>query len=292
SMNKLRKPRPAEPYRPMTAALSTTPSNQTMSRTMQLAVTGLSTKPTQSRDGNADSTSANLQRTGTWFSAPLAAAPRTKVEQYWAARALVAETLLSARVQHQGELTGMRLAEEEKRAVKDIAALVDANDQRHRRLERFVAIIVACLVVLLGFIVYVVMIAPDYTGKRKPSPSHFTIPILSPFTSVVEHETGVFGTKAVTLFVLVIGVILYTVLRRQLARCQQDSSQASETRLSLTNKFGPRAALVNGVWRPAGSWRNQTVLEPVRHYQARMQTMRHGTLRAISAASPCGHEER
>jgi hypothetical protein len=122
---------------------------------MQLAVTGLQapTQTTQYRDYNADSTSANLRRRGTWFSAPLSAAPRTKVEQYWAARALVAETLLSARVQHQGELTGMRLAEEEKRAVSsastdealnvadhhktDIAALVHANDQRQNKLERF-----------------------------------------------------------------------------------------------------------------------------------------------------------
>ncbi|KIJ16380.1 hypothetical protein PAXINDRAFT_132294 [Paxillus involutus ATCC 200175] len=192
-----------------------------MSRTMQLAVTGLQapTQTTQYRDYNADSTSANLRRRGTWFSAPLSAAPRTKVEQYWAARALVAETLLSARVQHQGELTGMRLAEEEKRAT-DIAALVHANDQRQNKLERFLVIIVACLVVLLGSVVYVMtkLIAPDHTAKHKSSPSHFTIPILSPFTSVVEHETGVFGAKAVTIFVLVISVTLCTVLRRQFAR--------------------------------------------------------------------------
>ncbi|KAF9224842.1 hypothetical protein BS17DRAFT_53129 [Gyrodon lividus] len=227
-MNKLRKPRPIESSQPtsMTAPpIDTGTSKQTMSRTMRLAVTGLraSTKPVQLRDGGSDRTAANLQtRRGTWFSAPLAAAPRTTVEQYWVVRALVAETLLSARVQHQGELSGMRLAEEEKRA-RDIATLVHANDRRQNRLEIFVvscrcAIIIACLVVLLGSVVYTVMVAPGHTTKHKSSPSHFTIPILSPFTSVVEHETGVFGTKTVIIFVLVIGVVLYATLRRQLAR--------------------------------------------------------------------------
>ncbi|KIK97947.1 hypothetical protein PAXRUDRAFT_824413 [Paxillus rubicundulus Ve08.2h10] len=219
-VNKLRKPRPNESSQPMTVP-SASASQQPMSRTMQFAVIGAQTptNPTQFRDDNADSNSANLRRRGTWFSAPLSAAPRTKVEQYWAARALVAETLLSARVQHQGELTGMRLAEEEKRAT-DIAALVYANDRRQNKLERFLVIIVACLVVLLGSVVYVmiIMITPAHTAKHKSSPSHFTIPILSPFASVVEHETGVFGTKAVIIFVLVIGVVLYAALRRQLSR--------------------------------------------------------------------------
>jgi hypothetical protein len=51
----------------------------------------------------------------TWFSAPVAAKPRTIVQQYWAARALVAETVLSTHVQHQKEVAEMRLGEEEKR---------------------------------------------------------------------------------------------------------------------------------------------------------------------------------
>ncbi|KIJ63595.1 hypothetical protein HYDPIDRAFT_113068 [Hydnomerulius pinastri MD-312] len=187
-----------------------------MSRTMQLAVSGLEvSKPIQRQD--KDSTSVDLQRRGTWFSAPLTAAPRTQVAQYWAARALVAETLLSARVEHHNELTEMRLAEEERRT-RDIATLVHTNDRRQNRLEKFVAFIVAFLVVLLGVVVYVVMVAPDRTAKHKTPSSHFTIPILSPFTSVVEHETGVFGTKAVTIFILVIGVTLYAALRRWLAR--------------------------------------------------------------------------
>jgi hypothetical protein len=51
----------------------------------------------------------------TWYSAPATVKPRTFVEQYWAARALVAETVLTTRVQHQREMAEVRLGEEEKR---------------------------------------------------------------------------------------------------------------------------------------------------------------------------------
>jgi hypothetical protein len=43
--------------------------------------------------------------------------PRTTTEQYWAARALSAETLLVARLEHQRELRSLSYAEETKRAV-------------------------------------------------------------------------------------------------------------------------------------------------------------------------------
>lgn len=44
--------------------------------------------------------------------------PTTAAEQYWAARALTAETLLSARLAHHGELLALSAEEEEKRAVR------------------------------------------------------------------------------------------------------------------------------------------------------------------------------
>lgn len=123
-----------------------------MSRTMQLAVSRMKVSAT-SRGDDSGSASAIPQRGGTWFSAPGAAAPRTKVEQYWAARALVAETFLSAHDRHQGELTEMRRIEEQKREVsshvprplsmsdtnhykREIGIILHANDQRQRRLER------------------------------------------------------------------------------------------------------------------------------------------------------------
>ena len=44
--------------------------------------------------------------------------PRTSVEQYWAARALKAETSLSARDTHQLEIQHLRDSEETKRSVR------------------------------------------------------------------------------------------------------------------------------------------------------------------------------
>jgi hypothetical protein len=43
--------------------------------------------------------------------------PRTNVEQYWAARALKAESFISARMAHDGEIQTLRTSEETKRAV-------------------------------------------------------------------------------------------------------------------------------------------------------------------------------
>lgn len=44
--------------------------------------------------------------------------PRSSVEQYWAARALTAETLLSARTSHQYELKSFSLMQETKYTVR------------------------------------------------------------------------------------------------------------------------------------------------------------------------------
>ena len=52
------------------------------------------------------------------MSFPASVKPTTPAEQYWAARALTAETLLSARLAHQGELLALSAAEEEKRGVR------------------------------------------------------------------------------------------------------------------------------------------------------------------------------
>ena len=112
-MNRLKKPRPSEPSPAADAS-----NASVMSRTMQLAVGGMKI-----------TSDSSLQRRGTWFSAPLDSAPHTKVEQYWAARALVAETLLSARDQHQAELAEVQRTEAQKREVSFILPV--ANDADH-----------------------------------------------------------------------------------------------------------------------------------------------------------------
>lgn len=155
-MNKLRKHRPTcEPSTmPPTANTSNTIA---VSRTMRLAVSGVKVSA-PARGGDSGSGSADLQwrSTGTCqVSTPLAAAPRTKVERYWATRAVVAETLLSAHDRHRRELAEMRRIEEQKREVschrmappygdhtnhykREIGAILHANNQRQRSLERLV----------------------------------------------------------------------------------------------------------------------------------------------------------
>lgn len=80
-----------------------------MSRTMQIASASLSVE-TMTHNFNTSEYPKTI-----WSSALAAVRPRTSVEQYWAARALVAETVLSTRVQHQKEVAEVRLGEEERR---------------------------------------------------------------------------------------------------------------------------------------------------------------------------------
>jgi len=149
----------------------------------------------------------------TWFSAPVDVKPRTIVGQYWAARALVAETVLSTRVQHQKEVAEVRLGEEEKRT-KEITALIQANELRQSRLEKFVAALVACLMVLFLVVLYMWM----HDSPKTKAASHFTIPILSPFSSVVEHETGIISATSVTIFIVVMGILSYAIFRHWFSR--------------------------------------------------------------------------
>jgi C4-dicarboxylate-specific signal transduction histidine kinase len=116
----------------------------------------------------------------TWYPTPAAAKPRTFVEQYWAARALVAETVLTTRVQHQKEMAEVRLGMEEKQT-NQFAALMRANEQRQSRLEKSVAVLITCFMLLFLGLIYILL----RDSPKSKAASHFTIPILSPFTSVV-----------------------------------------------------------------------------------------------------------
>ncbi|KAG1733325.1 hypothetical protein EDB19DRAFT_1896645 [Suillus lakei] len=212
-MNKLRKPKPPATTSSLPSSIKTAgsnvnhslvsvPSKPPMSRTMQIASTSLAVERT-----SAPNTTLEYPKT-TWYSAPAVAKPRTFVEQYWAARALVAETVLTTRVQHQKEMAEVRLGEEEKRT-NQIAALVRANEQRQSRLEKFVAVLVACFMLLFLALIYILL----RDSPKSKGASHFTIPILSPFTSVVEHETGVISARSVSIFIVVLGILSYAIFR-------------------------------------------------------------------------------
>lgn len=141
-MNKLRKPKPASlpPTNPP-LVMKDIPS---MSQTMQVALRderSLGTRPNTA--GIHDSDTQNRGTTISWsVQVPRGMVPRTPVAQFWAFRAIAAETVLSERVQHQNELMQVRLAEEEKRTVSRASVpfmslnALEERDCCHRTGER------------------------------------------------------------------------------------------------------------------------------------------------------------
>ncbi|KAF9030343.1 hypothetical protein BDZ89DRAFT_673352 [Hymenopellis radicata] len=135
--------------------------------------------------------------------------PRNPVEQYWAARALTAEALLKARTEHHRELHAMSVTEDMKRT-RERSGLIKANEDKLIRMERLTW-------ALLGIIVFLALFIS--TRQREPQrqhwllPSHFTIPVLSPFTSVVEHEASIIGARIIIASLLITACLVYFVYR-------------------------------------------------------------------------------
>jgi len=146
--------------------------------------------------------------------------PRSRVEHYWAARALKAETLLSARIVHHQELRSLTSEEELKRS-QALKVLARESDAKLARMEKFVLVLLGSLLFFALLVVYL-LTHPNYRNHPPPShwslPSHFTIPILSPFTSVTEHESSVVGTRLVTVFLVILAVLGYVLFRHRVAR--------------------------------------------------------------------------
>ncbi|GBE83301.1 hypothetical protein SCP_0503490 [Sparassis crispa] len=141
------------------------------------------------------------------------AAALNSTEQYWAARALTAEAALSVRAAFHQEVYVLTESHEEKRA-HELAELQRIHDERHAKLERLVLILLGCLFAFVSAILYILFRQhTDYRSSRWCLPSHFTIPVLSPFTSVVEHETSVFNTRSITIVLLVLAALAYACFR-------------------------------------------------------------------------------
>lgn len=152
-------------------------------------------------------------------------APQTPSELYWASRAQKAEALLAAREKHDEEIGRIRLEESSKRHI-ELEALKEKLGERERNLEKLKMILVGLVVLLVAVLVYFLsasrsipqsshfgqavlallywpfgtlgLLNPKKTDSRSGSslnfyfhfPSHLTLPILSPWTSVVEHQTS------------------------------------------------------------------------------------------------------
>ncbi|KAJ3793947.1 hypothetical protein GGU11DRAFT_797939 [Lentinula aff. detonsa] len=141
--------------------------------------------------------------------------PRSESEQYWTARALKAETLLIFKEEHFEHLQSVTVEQETKR-VTEVAQLTKLYDERLVKLERLLAILLGVLF-LLTFFTFFSNLFLTHQGREARSAqnqwAHFTIPILSPFASVVEHEVSVVGSRTIFGSCLIIAGLAYFLLR-------------------------------------------------------------------------------
>ncbi|GJJ06081.1 hypothetical protein Clacol_000270 [Clathrus columnatus] len=155
----------------------TTPSR--MSRTLALAST---TNLTSSISTNySDSNEQHI-----YYRAHSYSQPPTRREMYWASRAIHSETLLAATARHQQEIKELMRSRADE--------LKREHDNRKAKLEWL-------------------------SSRRSINfilPNHFTIPILSPFTSVVESESSIFNTRFITLALILAGIVTYGLLRHRI----------------------------------------------------------------------------
>ncbi|OSC99295.1 hypothetical protein PYCCODRAFT_1479977 [Trametes coccinea BRFM310] len=77
----------------------------------------------------------------------------------------------------------------------------------HRQLMRIILVVSAILALLVFFLLYRIL-APTTRPSRWPGVTHFTIPILSPFASVVEHESSFLNFSQLLGLLLSVGLIL------------------------------------------------------------------------------------
>ncbi|KAF8198999.1 hypothetical protein BJ912DRAFT_685827 [Pholiota molesta] len=169
--------------------------------------------------------------------------PLTATEQYWATRALRAEALLEAQHAHKKEVQTMGAAHDMQRE-RELSALAKEYKEKHAYLERLLIFLLALIVLLVLLIIY---LTTHYTrhsllmqSKQQErwwsaiGASHFTIPILSPFTSVVEQETSLVGTRLIATLAVIIACFSYFAFRHWLVN-QTKTPGSSSTSSSITN---------------------------------------------------------
>jgi len=204
------KPTDSDPYNPMPPKpFANTVAPQTaISRTLYYAQKGPSLIPSAGRLSNA--------RSGSVAPCP---APDSSAARYWAARAVTAEVLLAERNKHAHELRGV-IHEEDAKRREEIAALHGAHEARQRKMEWMVICCIAVLAVVVLCLLVIHGSASSHTQTRHTA-SHFTIPVLSPFTSVVEHETSAWGARIIVPALMITATLSWGVFRHWISRKSQ-----------------------------------------------------------------------
>ncbi|KAH9054236.1 hypothetical protein EDB87DRAFT_1647711 [Lactarius vividus] len=136
-------------------------------------------------------------------------APDSSAARYWAARAVTAEVLLTERSKHAHELRGVIHKEDAKRR-EEIAVLHGAHEARQRKMEW---IVIGCIAVLAVDVLCLLVTHSSRASPPTPTTSHFTIPVLSPFTSVVEHETSAWGARIIIPGLMIAATLAWGIFR-------------------------------------------------------------------------------
>jgi hypothetical protein len=143
--------------------------------------------------------------------------------RYWATRSLRAEIMLAEQtiqkiVQHgHDEDLSERLNElcATAREVK-----IRTRKLQLKRYQRIIWFLALCLAFFVGFVFYHAIYSHSHP---KSGAWHFTIPILSPFTSVVEHESSVIGSKTIAFGGSIMAMLAYFMFRYWLSHRQKIS---------------------------------------------------------------------
>ncbi|KAL5514603.1 hypothetical protein ACEPAG_1919 [Sanghuangporus baumii] len=144
-------------------------------------------------------------------------APRTEGERYWAFRAIVAEVKLAEQMGVRADELE-RLKEELKRQSK-FGTSHSYYEERERRLERLALGLISTIVLITLILLFRHHnSSDDRSSKNRAFRPHLTIPILSPFTSIVEHEDSKFSFRTTAVFLIVLGCVAYAMFRHWLRK--------------------------------------------------------------------------
>ncbi|KAL5520887.1 hypothetical protein ACEPAF_2890 [Sanghuangporus sanghuang] len=142
-------------------------------------------------------------------------APRTEGERYWAYRAIVAEVKLAERMGVRAD--ELERLKEELRRQSTCGTSRSYYEERERRLERLALGLISTIILITLILLFRHHSSPDdRPSKNRAFRPHLTIPILSPFTSIVEHEDSKFGFRTTAAFLIVLGCVVYAMFRHWL----------------------------------------------------------------------------
>ncbi|KAF9553309.1 hypothetical protein CPC08DRAFT_645800 [Agrocybe pediades] len=166
--------------------------------------------------------------------------PLTAKEQYWATRALRAEALLTAQEHHKKEVKNLEHVQE-MRLQRELAMISKEYKEKQTMLEKLLAVLAAVVAILILVIIYLTIHYARHSTQIQHKQqerwwaaigaSHFTIPILSPFTSVVEHDTSAIGSKVIATIATVTACLVYFIFRHWLSSKQTNKPVSSAPRM-------------------------------------------------------------